>query len=590
MALTLDMTPREIIREDTDELRREVISEGDDVLDAALNYFDRIAVTETIQAKLAARFAVRIEETITDEGAVTKAVKKGNIKEAIDAGLYETIATGFLDRVVRSTATIHTEGERWDWVVGEGDDAVPQEDVTELIAAIREKGNAHRAQVRADRLSVLLGSSVIHQRWMATGINYEPIPVQNVYIGHGGFVTEGGMRRPADNMSIDDALVVALALGNSDVVTSQQVEGVTLETGDKVIDSGGAMSWLAYRGASDKYPRGRCVQYVAHTWHAIPDSGAGVLDWTYDQGWMEFAPKDKIANPLTYAQQALKDYSLPTYPVAIYIGGDARYYREIMPRSGAELYLQGLEFDVAASQIMLAGLTQARGIFELHNEGGEPITLETWDRGLIETKRGQNIGVHSVPGINAQYAQLIQADQMKTAAEARGVPGWMVVSDKASQFNSGYQVDVMTEPLRQLRAERAKLNTTAVSRGYHVERGLLAAHTGILIPVEVHQLWDAGTYDMPTNDIEETQVVKADLEMQVIDYVEAVRTRRNLETRDEAKAWINEMKDDAEEYPAPKGPAPEGGAPSTGGGLFKRAKASQPTPPEAPPPKEVGEE
>ncbi len=586
MASAPDFAPLPLVRGDGLEWAGHTSGVTDAMCDQVLNYYDRINVRDTIKSAMADRFAVKIQRDENDLGVVVEKLERGSIRDAINEGLYEVVQLGLMDRIVRTTATMHTEGETWQYVMGDGE--TEAEDVAELVATIRRRGEAIRGMVRADRLSVALGSSVLHLRYMGNHVSYEPIPCHSVRVGFPTFVTEGDTRRPADPASIRDAKAVVIKLST---MAEAGLEVTSEETNAAVGGVGGKGAFLAYCGASTDYPDGRLMQFTADDTDDLPGARVkGVLDWTPADGWVDAADTDAMANPLTLAQRELDDYSIPEYPIAVYLGCDARYYRELLPRTGHDLFETSKEFDMAASSLAMCANTAARGVYALKNPKGSPRLMDTWDRGIVELTEAQELEVNSVGGGNVESGWRVIQEQMRTVAEEYDVPGWMVTADNSGAPQSGYSIALQTEPLKRSREERAKINASAVDAIYQIERGLLAVHADYTIPGDITQIWNPGAYKVPVNGAEQVTELKGAMDAGLEDMVGAVMQRHGFETREEAREYLEQRKADEEAFPSKGGDAQQG--PAQGGGiaglLAQRQQARQQPP--APPPAEDEDE
>ena len=421
--------------------------------------------------------------------------ERSAVAKALDHGLLETVVIRSYRTIVEALATLFTQDDQAYTYSVEG--------VADTVATLRRKGNYSREMIRGDRLGTGMGSCLVRVLQRSGGTQYEAIPVQNVFLGYGVSVFEGS-QRATDTSDIEDASVVAIRLPH-DADETTVVE-----------------KWIAYMGRSEKYPRGRCVEYLAREWFNIPEPGSvGAIDFLYEGA---------VANPLTVVQEIHGADKVPyEYPVAVLYGTDAG--TSTLPINGLSLYQVCTELDIAWSRLIRAAISGAVGTVVIEREGDHstaalPISVE----GFVALSPGHKLTWGGRDTSHAKNAADVLSRLQRTVAESWSVPGFVAFSEDSSSPQSGYSLLLRSQPLVRKRSERVKLNEDSVNKIFHLEFGLLTAATGEFPwPPETTQTWYAGSWQPPRNEKEYLEELEKAKSLRLIDDIEMLKLYHGLD-------------------------------------------------------------
>jgi hypothetical protein len=496
----------------------------------ALDGIDQYGNTahEQLRDEIKARFATGIRRASRDEygNAGYEVYTNRDIEVAIDQGYAETFLTHDYRRIVEALAALFIAPDmRFDFVVqGEADDVVA-DDVGQLIANWREVGGALQALLRADRISVGLGSAAVYVRWHEGGPRYQAVPPQSVCAVFGDRVESDGMMRVVDTCDIDDASAVILRLPDYRQDLYSQAEP----------------RYLAYVGRATDAPLGRLViwaqRYIGDGPEVPRIGSSSIIE--------EYTIAGEPANPLTWAQESLGAEVVTTeYPVIILRGRDIGQDGGLLPTSGLGLWRDVTEMDIAHSRVLSAAVEGARGLFVLESpiSGGAP--LPTSLTGAVAAHEGANISkIGHEAASAAEAAMRVLTELRACAANAHCVPAYQVVDTGTKAPQSGYALDVQNAPLLAARQERIALNRGAVTRLFDIERGLAAAHMDGPPPIaaDVRQRWTPGTVARPIDPIEKIDTLVRARDAGAIDQIDVVREWHDLSTDAEAIAIMARM-------------------------------------------------
>jgi hypothetical protein len=524
-------------------------------LDSALTSLDGIDANgntdhDQLRSEIKARFATSIDRKVNADGKVTFEEYVNEASEAaIDQGYAETVLTRTYPKIVGATATLGTapdmsfdytlEGEEEPEPTPDGErEQTVGEQVGELVGGYRDAGRFKQALIRADRLSVGLGSSAMYIRWHEGGPKYQAVPPQSIYARYGEKIVSDDGERSTDNTDIDDATCVGVRLPDYRADSTSQPK----------------IRFLTYCGRSDEYPKGRCVVYTVNSldqWADVPPENNGRVLEEY-----RLPNTNEIANPLTLAQDEHKTQT--EYPVAIFLGQDASADLGLFPTSGLALWRDTTEFDIAYSRVLSAAVEGARGLMVVKNDDGAPLPRSM--TGAVAGRDGLEVSKvgHEAAGASKSALEVLEAVSNRIS-NAYFVPAYQMTHDGTKAPQSGYSLDVQNMPLEQRRRERIELNEHALERVFWIERGLHLAHGGQGdIPEGVTQQWNPGNIAKPVDRAEQIANLGAATDKKYIDYVRAVREYNGFSTDAQAIDWIEEMGERPPELSGPSTPQATG--------------------------------
>lgn len=518
------------VREAIGEAKRDTSDRENNAREEALDFFDGRGAKDILASKYAARYGYRLEKRHDELEGEYYAYERGNAPTSIAAGLYQIAETGTLHRVIRSVATLFTQKDSsFSFVDTSGESS---EEATEIITAHRKAGGFLQEMIRTDRVSVLLSSSAVKITYYNGAIKYHGGlgPQLFTVLWPEGIRDANDTVRPPDRSDLEDAAAVIIRLTDS-----------TKQTDTK------KSRYAAYFGRSAEYEHGRYVIYEANSPLDIPAVGnPGALD--YEDS------RFGIANPLTALQNSRDDgfeFCPFEYPFVQFYGQDTPR-DNTFPETSFSLYDNSIEFDLMQSRLLKAADVSARGSIAVTLEhGGVP--PENPDEGITILREGQSRDIESVPSSGAKDGQEVLKQAQLQIATRYSVPGYEVITDGSGAPESGVALAIRSQAKREARQERINEHETAVDKVFILERATLEYFGGDSpkISVDVDQVWNPGTWDIPTDPALKNQEIRDKLAAGFIDYVEAVRLSRGLKSREEAKQVIDEMKQDKEEYKDP---------------------------------------
>jgi hypothetical protein len=484
-------------------------------LDLATQWFDRIDTTTQIRDAMKKRFAYGIVKN--SDGYET--YKRGEMTAEIDAGLYEAIDVGIGQRILSALAQLFTRPGSGVAVMTESGDV--DVDSTARLQDERKAGRADVALVAADRIASAVESSFIRVIGNGeSGLLYEAIAPQNVHILFPAYIeTRTGEERAPDESNIQDAAAIVVRLSAP-------------------ADATGQCRWIAYIGACEEYPLGRCCSFSgsADSWSQIPEVGT--------PGCRDVYEGEEVCNPLSLLKYAGGTmYFGPEYPLVVVRGGHVSGQVHPAPTI-TSLYESCMELTLAWSRVLKDSLSGMLGREVLKNPDASPLPEVT--EGLIALKRGQEFEVKTMNSGSVTAA--VDAVYAASGAVAAGwnVPPYTVVSRVGSTPESGVALVIQTAPLVQFLDHRDMVNGGIMESLYDIESGLILYHTGVeQLPLSAPIMWSPGRVRVPQDSASLTQAVVAQLDAGLIDAVEAVRILSDLGTAAEAEAALTERKERA---------------------------------------------
>jgi len=560
---------REVVREALYKVRADEYRTNNLIIDEMIDFFNRKNDIARLRQELKLKFATRIEEdavegqkdsAVGDSGSVrhlTTGFPRLDIREleaaAIDYRHVEVINTGLGSRIVSAIGTLGTEVDQaWQYVDTTSDTDV--DDVQDLIDTVRKYGDFSRALVELDRMSVMVESSWLHIYYKGDQIEYDVVRPSNMFVKFGHklvYKDENGDESPSfvDNTKIEDASAV--------IIRSRVCDDGFDYSG------GGTNQYQAYVGACVDFEDGRYVVYRSKDPWPIPRPGDLSIEY-------EHKIKDKVCNPFTwllhYGDDNERACVSTEYPVILWSGGQ-QFVRDGWPAISTGLYENSLELEIAWSRILRYALSGARGqdVFNIAN-GRMPHSLECFD--LEPGDSYQHTGWASSNSRDAAGVLQIITEQVSGSFS---VPGyWVIGSLSGMNPASGISLAIQTAPLISFRNHRYNLNKGQMARVFDIERMLLLLNykkdAGGLLSPNIKQKWNAGTWKMPTTDLEDAQATTARLDNGTWDLVEGVRHTHRLSTDSEAEQKIEEMRERDPGYAGGAVPAPTGSKFGAGNG------------------------
>lgn len=511
----IDDRNREVIRKSLKDTREAATNVENEVVNDALDYFERVTDHEAVRDKLTSRGAVGVMKKAGEGGYET--YTKQRVAEMISSGEYETITSGIGTTIVNTISTLFTyPTQSWKYI-SEDEEPADEEEVAKLYAN-RDQGDWGNALAKADWVSNAVNTGPMLINWAGGHLQYRTFSPSCIYAKYHDTIMDEGEERGVDYTDLEDATVV--------VIETNSVRGDGQDRSD-------LSSYVAFFGRSDDYEFGRQVQYTATKWDHWPEVGMPEAnDWTVTEG----EDKGKIANPLSWLAAKDKGYG-SEYPIILIDGGIVVTSEKATPIS-TSLYENSREIDVAFSRLMRYALANSLGTKAIKNELGEdlPRCLD----GVVDLKQGQTLTLDSIPNSNAQVAWDITKGQSRAIAEGFGAPGYTILAESGGTAESGVALAIRTRPLIDNRNRRIRLNKSEVSRMYDIERGLHEVHTGEPLLDGVKQIWDPGRFIMPESATEKTTRLNLAFDKKALDYFEYIMELNDLPTVEDAMQLLIE--------------------------------------------------
>lgn len=529
-----------IVRSDYREAAiRGVSGDVAEELDHALDYYDGTddRDRDILENAVIRRYATAIRRVPSADGSPTEAYTIPDARDAIQRGRHELVLTRLSKKISNSRGTMFTEAENQFLFVDASGER--REDLELAIGDMRDRGNFLRTMIRADRVAACLGSCVVYVYWQDGQLQYQAVPPQCVFPLFGDTISVEGDSRRIDLSSISDASAWVLRLGGPRAPIAEYGNELSSAARSSEAANTGGSQYVAYVGASERFPMGRCVTYSAEQPDDIPEPGA--------QGAWDFIWNGDVANPLTVLHSSNPELAPHEYPIAIINGSDSGSDSSLLPVTGISLFHDALEIDMAWSRLALSSIKSARGVYAITNELNQPYP-PTISEGDVALQNGQTISTHGVPASNSRDAGEVIRTVQRTIAEAYNVPGHEVATDGATAPESGVAVYLRSQPKIRDRDERIALNRAAVARVWALERTLLALN-GVSISEQAEQLWSPGTLRLPQTITESIESTNLALQAGYIDYIEALRRVHELDTVDDAISLYEQLKQRSAEYP-----------------------------------------
>lgn len=478
---------------------------GRDKVSRGIEYHDGDDRYQTLEA-MCERYAVEVKKEMNGKGEIETYVAKTVTakKAAIKNNLYEVVNLG-LTRKISSLVASLVDTSKWTYTK----DGKPADDDAESITEEREEGSFDLRLSRVDELSVLTGCSAMLTQVLGGKYNYQPIPLDRVWVVFGETVQQDEDERPVDTLNLEDAQVVIIQLAEEEFV--------------------------AYFGRSDVYEQGRCVKYESENWAAIPDVNDDTADdYRDDSG--------EVANPLTMWQDDQSDWSTPEYPIIIWQGTSNGVGKTIMPVM-LNLVDASREIDLSASRTSMSANKGARGAWLLTSSAGsQGGVTPPIDEGMAALKEGQSAVVLTVPSGNIETASKVNQDAAAYLSDSIGVPAYQISVDQGANFPSGAALIEAQKPLNAMRQKRYKLNRAEMAKQFEIEKALAGIETGDPVAVDVKQNWVVAPIDVQKTDLEILEEEEKRIAMKISDKVNAiVATNRNVESREDAEAYLEQL-------------------------------------------------
>jgi hypothetical protein len=478
-----------------------------------LEYLSRRSDVSTVRDAMRARFATGI--TKTDKGYET--YSKGIIDAAIFQGYYEAVSSGLGNKIINTLANLFTmPTQSWQYIDSEGNLA---EDVQSLINKQRELGSFATEIITADRISSAVESCPVLVQMSGGNLTYQAFSPACIYPVFAAQIEDNGQLRGTNQLDLEDAICVVVKLASSD-------------------NEWQTSNFLAIFGRSQEFEYGRYVQYQAQNWKDIPMVGnANAVDYLID---------GQVANPLSFLAAKNPDRLIPEYPIIILRGGHSLVRNKLI-EVNSSLYDSCIEVDLAYSRILKDVLAASTGSKVVRNPSGEPLpkTLE----GSIVLNGNQAIEVLNLNAGNCQIALTVVGEISKSVASGFSVPDHQIV--QSAQAESGIALYIKSKPLIEHRQFRAMLNGPQINKLFQIEKGIIELTTGQDLG-DVEQIWDSGSYDIPEDQATKVARIKAAMDSGLVSYVQAIKLFHNLATDQQAMQFIEQMRQQDQEFPIPK--------------------------------------
>lgn len=491
-------------------------------------YFGRVDDHDQIRTAIKDRYAVGIKE-IADPSSNSTAVRetyvKSDLATAIDAGLIEALSMGLGQKVSAALATLFSEpGMRMDLVhETEDTDLASAED---FLDGQRIEGGMQSSLVECDKQSCSVGSSLVLLQYKSGHLDYTKISPADIYVIHGDTITDDGVERATDLASLEDASAVIINLGMDDI---------------------GSYRYIGIAGRCAGYKTGRWVEFSGYDGRQLPPD--------YDPDVIEFEINGKQANPLSWYAAQHPDDDVPEYPLIVIKGGICD--TDALTPMTQSLYLDSIEFDVAASHTLSKSQENINGVTVIRKEAHDAIdALPRTVSPIMALQYGQIAEkLASDSGGSIDALEVLERLMMHCAA-GYSVPDYMIVSrDHTLDASSGVALQIKARPLVKNREYRTELNKTSIAKLFDIERYLLEIHhdgddSEVALLLECSQDWDPGQLKLPENKNELVTRLTMMLDKGIIDVLEYIRQYYMLPSDVDAEEMYTRMSERKDEFPA----------------------------------------
>lgn len=517
----------DLIRHIDHEMSKVRRTEADAIVSDIIAWLNRQGDHQQIVNKYKSRFAVGLQED--DDGNFVE-YAKGDQVAAFNYGLYETLNTGTMNRIVNALATLFTQKDQ-SYSIVEGN-----EDDEKILNKFRIEGNYDLAAIASDSYSCACETGVLHISVSGDSLKYQALDPSYVTIVHGDTVEDDGEDRVSDKSEIEDAVAIIIKM-------------------DTIDDRTGKHIYRAYMGANTLYENGRMVDYVAGDSNRIPFPGEQSIRFEYKDS------SGNLANPLTVYAKSIED-KRPEYPISIIRGGFVST-SELLPVSES-MYLSTIELETGFSRVLKDSLEAAvQKLFVLNpNNQSLPEPVGNWH----SLKAGQDVRAEQASDGAPEKAKDTLKELSAAVAGSYSVPDYQVITDLSSVPPSGVSLAIKSAPLTKQREQRIRANRTSIQRIFNIERGLINFFDlqGENLSEDGELVWDAGTLELARDEATFLSNIRAGLDAGLMSYVGAVKEWYSLATDAEAVALIEEINRQNSDNPAPKGQSqqqPSGGLP-----------------------------
>lgn len=514
------------IRKKTDNDNEPKFSTGEGLaVNLAVDYFNRISDLAQVKSRIKQMYGTGIKAaSFDDSNDSVETYAKVGFTTQMDAGMLESLNIGFGNKVVNALATLFIEEDQVNVLVNESVKNPAR--ATKLLESQRNIGGYETAIVRADRLSIQVGSAALLLSFADENVTYQHISPGSIRaIYHNTIEGSNGVERPTDQRDIEDATYIIIKLS--------------------VTENPTRWNYLAIFGRSEIYPKGRYVNYESGDNLDVPDVGTdGVIDYTID---------GEPCNPLSHYAAANPTESFPEYPIAV-IYGSLTDSDTALPVT-LSLYNSCLEISCAASHTLnMSQEATIKVISRDETAAGKPLPPSL--TGAVSLSSGQKIELltsDSKVGIDS-YSVLKKI--MTDTAASYNVPDYMMSTEETSLgADSGIALEIKTEPLLRFRKFREKENRASVEKIFDIEKILISlfcnddsSAIGELMNCTLR--WSPGTIKMPENKKESAERVVELIEKGLYDTIAALRDVHSLPSDQAAIEMYDLLKNRGEEYPS----------------------------------------
>lgn len=512
----------------TEKTSEDKLFSSDSSVDDIISYFNRQNDRSQIEASIKSLwgYGIKSEQDPANKDDVLETYSKEGFNVRVDNGLVQSISIGFGNKVISALATLFTEqGQKFTLT---SDKTKDTSEVQSLLSEHRKKGGFKTSRVRADKLSIQVGSSCIVPTYANGHMHYRYTGPQNIRAFFGNTIVEDGAERAVDTTCIDEATCIVIRLASVDV--------------DK-------WNYLAVYAAGIDYPKGRWVVYQAGNTIEVPNLG--------DQSILEeYMINGVQCNPLSYFAQENPDIETPEYPISIIYSG-VTDSADLMPTSSS-LYQSCIEASRSASHTLHKSQEAASSTIAIKvgpQAQGKPLPRSL--NGAISLLPGQDIEQIDHDSDACKTAYGVLQDIMIDVAAGYSVPDYMIVSesmDRNINQSSGIALQIKSRQLKKFREFRIDENADSVDRIFKIERAFIMQFSDedsslLSLLGTCEQTWDAGELKMPENKKEAAERIISLMDKGVLDTIAAIREYYNLPSDDEAIEIYKQMKDRATEYP-----------------------------------------
>jgi len=514
-----------------------------------LGYFGRTTARAQIRQAVVRRYGTGIKKEKGPNGTEFETYVRGEFATQVDQGQIEIVCLGFGHSITASLSLFVNNNQKFSVIPKSGvpETGLPDnvKKAAEYLDTLRQQSQFMSAMTRVSDQSVQLASSMVRLEFSEGKINYHVVDPGKVKVRFDGSILSDGNPRPVDTRRIDDATCVIIETGDS---------------GEQ------RRTFLAIYGRSPQWPLGRYVTYESggdgkdvpapvlldDQFSELATSADPVTNTQRVQDWVN--ENGEIANPLSWYADQNPDLNPPEYPLAVFYGGQTSV-DSLLPIS-TDLLDESIEFDVAASHLRSTAADAARGSLVIsRGPQGTTAPLPRNLRGDVVLEMGLELKHEDHDAAASKTGWDLLSEQRVAVAMSYGVPNYRVSDeDHTVEGSSGTALAIRTAPLQDRMSDRADLNAPSVERVFEIEKALIVLHADVAPAVEsalkeCSQVWDPGTIQLPQDEKQIAETIKALVDSGLYDTIEAIRVAYRLPSESDAIDMYEKLKARRKKYP-----------------------------------------